>query len=404
MLFAQNSSIRVGVDLDQGGSITFLAPSDHAERNVVNSFDRGRQVQLSFYSGPVPFQPPGAVLSPAWQGLGWNPIQTGDAFGNRSKVLEARSDGHSIYVKCIPMQWPLKNVPGECIFEVWLTLDGDAVRARCRLTNDRSDLTQYPARAQELPAVYVNAPYHHLITYTGDRPFHDDSCTEIHNRLDKENRWATWLATENWAAQLDDQNWGLGVWNPSTARISGGFFSEPGEGGPSDPPTGYIAPNRTEILDHDIAYEFSYTLILGSLDQIRGYVYKHASHRLPSWRFQSSREGWSYENSADSGWPIRGGLSLSARTSPAILVSPEFAIASTSLLQVTVDADTPVTLTWRSGETQFKTATAVPTGGRRQLFEIDPGDGLVTQLKLTVSLGPKPANIHSVLISRQRTG
>ena len=67
---------------------------------------------MSYYAGPVPFTPKGKQPAPQWRGLGWNPIQAGDHFGNASKVLEHRNDGKSIYVKCVPMQWPLDNEPG----------------------------------------------------------------------------------------------------------------------------------------------------------------------------------------------------------------------------------------------------------------------------------------------------
>jgi len=65
-------------------------------------------VQLSFYSGPVPFKPEGVTLSKAWEKLGWNPIQAGDCYHDGSKVIEHRNDGKTIRVKCVPMIWPLK--------------------------------------------------------------------------------------------------------------------------------------------------------------------------------------------------------------------------------------------------------------------------------------------------------
>src|ERR1700678_948641 len=104
----------------RGGSITFLANADG--ENIVNSADLGRQIQMSFYSGPVPYAPDGKQPAKAWEGLGWNPIQTGDYFGHPSRVIDFRQRANSIYVKCIPMHWPLDNVPGECTFEEWIRL------------------------------------------------------------------------------------------------------------------------------------------------------------------------------------------------------------------------------------------------------------------------------------------
>ena len=54
MSFLDNGTIRIGVDLDIGGTITFLARSNGGE-NLINSHDLGRQVQQSYYSGPHPF-------------------------------------------------------------------------------------------------------------------------------------------------------------------------------------------------------------------------------------------------------------------------------------------------------------------------------------------------------------
>ena len=77
------------------------------------------------------------------------------------------------------MQWPLENLPGECFFESSIKIKGNTVKINNRILNHRIDKTQYAARSQELPAVYVNAPYHRLVTYKGDRPFENDAISEI---------------------------------------------------------------------------------------------------------------------------------------------------------------------------------------------------------------------------------
>ena len=146
MSYVDNGTIRVGMNLDIGGAITYVAPSD-AHENIINSHDWGRQIQLSFYSGPTPFVPNGKEPSPTWRFLGWNPIQAGDCYGHGSKVIAHENDGQTMYVKCIPMQWPLNNEPGECTFETWTRLEGSAVWVRSRINNARADTTQYPARS-----------------------------------------------------------------------------------------------------------------------------------------------------------------------------------------------------------------------------------------------------------------
>jgi hypothetical protein len=304
--YLDNGTIRLGVNLDLGGAITYLSLSG-SDENIVNSADWGRQIQMSFYSGPNPFTPNGKKPTEIWAGLGWNPIQSGDCFGNRSKVIDHQNDGKSLYVKCLPMQWPLNNEPGECIFESWITLEGRTAHVRSRIVNHRSDKTQYSGRGQELPAIYTNGPWYRLLSYTGDKPFTGGEMTTRPTQMP----WTGWQGTENWAALLNDAGTGLGVWEPGVYQFIGGFAGEPGKGGPKDGPTGYIAPLHNDILDYNIEYEYSYVLIVGSIDDIRGYVYEHAARPAPpAYRFARDRQHWCYGNATDTGWPIDGELKV----------------------------------------------------------------------------------------------
>jgi hypothetical protein len=313
MSYLDNGAIKIGVNLDIGGAITYLSRSDSAE-NAVNSHDWGRQIQMSFYSGPNPYQPEGTEVNQNWKFLGWNPIQSGDCYGNRSKVIAHTNDGASLYVQCIPMQWPLKNVPGKCTFETWITLEENRAKVRSKINNARADLNQYPARGQELPAVYTNGTYYRLFTYTGAAPYTGGPLRQITKVWDTSKGvqveggpWESWYATENWAALVRADDFGVGIWSPGSYRYTGGFAGKPGQGGPKDGPTGYYAPLRREILDHNIEYAYDYTLILGQLGAIRQFVYDHAAKKnAPFYRFQNDRQGWTLSAAKDAGWPVRG--------------------------------------------------------------------------------------------------
>ncbi len=310
MSYLDNGVIRLGVDLNRGGAITYLARSGSGQ-NLVNSFDCGRQIQMSYYSGPVPFAVAGKQPKPEWKFIGWNPIQVGDAFGNASRLLDESNDSQQIYVKCTPLHWPLDNVPGECTYECWFTLEGPAVHARCRLLNNRPDHTQYPARRQELPAVYTNGPWHRLMTYRGDRPFTGGELARIEKRSGAPDPWSAWTATESWAALVDDNGFGLGIWSSNGCQFAGGFAGKPGKGGPLDDPTGYIAPQPEEIIDWNIEHTYRYDLIVGDLAAIRKHVYDHARRPSPpSYHFEKDRQGWFYVNATDKGWPIVGELNV----------------------------------------------------------------------------------------------
>lgn len=407
MSYLDNGVIRLGVDLNLGGAITYLSPSGK-ELNLINTHDWGRQVQLSFYSGPVPFHPPGTRMSRDWEFIGWNPIQSGDCYGHESRVLKHSNTGKRIYLRCVPMHWPLDNVPGECDCEVWLELSGPAVKARCRLNNHRPDRTQYPARHQELPAVYVNGPFYRLMTYTGDKPFSGDAPARIEKRPGESGPWSQWIGTENWAAQVNDSGWGLGVWNPGAFEFTGGFAGKPGAGGALDNPTGYIAPIRAEILDHDIVYEYSYELIVGTLDEIRNYVRRNRSNaRLPAFRFASDRQGWFYRNATDSGWPVRHNLDIELAQPGAQVISPVFFAKSQNAPKLKFECavtgastngpDPGVRVFWRKlGQAGFtaEQSTLVPLrlGDRLHKYEVNLGGfPAYTGAIIQIRLDPVPA-------------
>jgi hypothetical protein len=325
MSYIENGRIRLGANLDIGGAITHL--STIGGPNMINSHDWGRQIQMSFYSGPVPFVPEGATVSKNWKQLGWNPIQSGDCYGNGSRVIEHRNDGKVLYVRCIPMQWPLKNVPGECEFECWFRLEGNLAHVRSRLTNKRPDKTQYPARTQELPAVYTNGPWYKLVSYQGDRPFTGAEPTVLVDKGDGKGwPWRNFYSPEHWIALLDARDTGLGLYLPGACGFIGGFAGgdqKKGSGGPKSGQTGYMGVTIREILDHNILFTYDYTLIVGSLTDIRNHVNEREKKRtLPRWAFKNDRQHWTCQNTTDDGWPIRGALRVQLGPKNAVLVGP----------------------------------------------------------------------------------
>lgn len=402
MSFIDNGTIKVGVNLALGGAITWVSKSGSAE-NVVNSHDLGRQIQMSYYSGPNPYIAGDKKPVEHWAKLGWNPIQSGDWAMNPSKVLEHKNDGRSIYVSCVPMQWPHDGVPGECTFESWIRLEGSAVRVRCRINNARSDKTLYFARHQEMPAVYVNGPYCRLMTYTNAEPFMGSPLAEIAKGPEVKGPWASWTTTEFWAAQVNKKDWGLGVWQPATSRFIGGFAGRPGSGGPKDGPTGYIAPIRSEFLDHNIGHEYGYALILGTLKEIREWVYLNGKGAaMPAYDFSKDRQGWYYRPEIDAGgWPLKEGLWVKTGEGGASLTGPPGAWRARDVPQLYVRAASKgageATLYWSTLEKPAfgggrSVRFPVKGGGEFQDIQVAlagaPGyGGIITGVRLDPPLG-----------------
>jgi len=338
IVYIENDCIRLGVNLGLGGAVTYLA--EHGKKNLINSYDWGRQVQMSFYSYPVPFMPEGHAMNESWRGIGWNPIQSGDCYGHRSQIVDHRVESNEIYVKCIPMHWPLDNYPGECTFETWYRLNGTRVEVTARLNNARPDTNQYPARGTELPAVYTNGEWYKLVSYVGNAPFTGAPVSEL---CTKENGlgwpWIGYRATEYWTALVDDNGYGLGCYNDASTRCVGGFAGKMGAGGPKDAPTGYICPEILEVLDHNIVYTYNYALIVGTLEHIRAsaaQLYAASPRNFDVYDFSESRSHFTYAGFTDSGWPIRGCLDFAFPAGGA-LRSPCFFRAKGDLRALVLD-------------------------------------------------------------------
>jgi hypothetical protein len=305
MTFLDNGEVRIGMDLGLGGAVTFISSKDHPG-NIINSADLGRQIQMSHYSGPWPFEVGYKKPHPTWVGLGWNPIQTGDCYMNPSKVTEHRNDGKEVYIKCIPMQWPLNNVPGDCIFETWTTLEGSIIHMRYRCTNSRSDKTFYRPCAQELPAVYTISKLSRLMSYTGNKPFTQDSVTHVTNDWRKAWPWTRFVATEGWAALVDDEGWGLGVFKLDGGEFHGGVYGDGRSDDPKHGSTAYVAPIHTENFDHNIVYEHCTEFVVGKLADIRRRFNEMATRTPPGWHFLKDRQHWTVRNATDQGLPMNG--------------------------------------------------------------------------------------------------
>lgn len=408
----ENGAIRVGIDLDLGGSITHLSRLPGGE-NLINSHDLGRQVQQSYYSGPRPFGTP----HPAWADWCWNPIGSGDVYRNPARVLDHRNDGATLYVKTLPMQWALENVPGDCTFETWITLSGPTARVRCRLTNRRTDTTWYPAQDQELPAVYTIGRLHRLVSYTGERPFTGGAIEEFKNAGPP---WTSWMATENWAALVGHDGRGLGVIHPGVFTFIGGFHGTPGQGGPHDDPTGYIAPVRQEILDHDIVYEYEYVLALGTIDEIRAVAGAlRVTDPRPDDRFDRDRRHWVLADAEDAGFPTGGSWRITARGPDPRLLGPPGRWEAETMPKLWLRAGAcrldRLEVRWSGPDGRFDDARKVdvplPPDGASHLLECDLAAspayrGTITRLRIdlvpTGDLGAVELRLESVAYRRDR--
>jgi hypothetical protein len=332
--YIENDRLKVGFDLSIGGAVVYLEDKKYETGNMINSFDWGRQIQLSYYSGPNPFVGPnGEQPAPEWAGLGWNPIQSGDCGGNKSKVLEFKKiDDSTAFVRTRPQLWPHKGVPAECVFECLYRLTANGFELNATIINNRSDKTQFTGRSQETPALYTNAPWYKLVTYLGDKPFENEPTSVLVDQRDGKGwPWVHYYSPERWSALLDENDRGIGVYQPGATRTSGGFAGGDGNKGASlgakDSPTGYIAPIEQTILDWNARYSYRATFIVGSLDEIRATANELAKAdlpKIPSWTFAKDRQNWIYGGTTDAGFPISDSLKINVVAAGCYAASPDY--------------------------------------------------------------------------------
>lgn len=272
-LSADNGMINVKLDLSRGGAINYLSRSGD-NRNLVNIHDEGRYIQQSYYAGKTLDRRNEGQLS-SWSPWTWNPIQVGDYAGNRAKILDYGENEDTLYVKCIPMLWDMNNKPAEAVMEQWTILLGNVFEVHNRLTCFRTDTIygQNILRDQELPAVYPISGLENLYSYIGESPFTNDSLSNPKVVNLSSGFWGRYPnVSEHWMAFSDEHGFGIGVYNPQCTYFLAGMSGNPGHEA-LHASTSYIAPIKKEALNKDSVYDYSYYIIVGTVDEIRAKVY-----------------------------------------------------------------------------------------------------------------------------------
>lgn len=271
-----NSSLKLKVDLLRGGAISYLSKATD-NKNLINIYDRGRYVQQSYYAG-ANINRTSSGQHPSWSPWNWNPIQVGDVYNNSSLVLESQVTTNSIYTKTQPLLWDMNNELAQCHMEMTVTLNGNSAHVTNKLTIFRTDNTWSAIpRHQELPAVYIIGDLNNLYTYKGTNPWTSEPAEKL---VTTGPPWSYWTNSEHWAALLDANNWGVGVYNGLSTYFIGGYSGSAG-GGANSSSTGYMSPLRTETLGKNTVYNYEYDLILGTLSEIRSFAYQKNGSTLP---------------------------------------------------------------------------------------------------------------------------
>ncbi|MDB6138408.1 MAG: hypothetical protein JWO94_1480 [Verrucomicrobiaceae bacterium] len=249
--YLDNGQIRLGVNMDAGGSIGWFSHS-HGAENVLNAFDHGRYVQQSYY---------GDLDGSDWNGKPWryNPVQGGSWKGVPAMVLDKKEESQSLYIKTQPRQWASGLEVKDMVMEEWITLEGGLARLKFRMTY--KGVTAHETRPQELPAMFVMPRYDTLVYCDKGQPaWNHAPLTRRQPAFPNENV----RFSESWAAWVDHRDEGIGIWFPQTDAATTYRVTEAGPGNVS-----YLAPVRHFSLKPGLVFEYEIVLALGTVEQIR---------------------------------------------------------------------------------------------------------------------------------------
>ena len=281
-----NGVVKVAVDKTFGGSIVYASLSK-SDTNMVNIYDKGRQIQQSYYAGKS-LNRQSEEQSSHWSPWSWNPVQAGNFDGDKSIVLnfEPVENGTVFYTKCRPRLWDMNEELAQCHFSQRMQFEKGTDNV-IRVTNtlecfrDKDDIWGPPAaNDQELPAVYPIRNLSKLVIYDGQTPWTNDTLTVVQYGPKDTWIWTRRKPTEPWAACVDPKtNIGLGVYSPAGTGNTWnmgwtGKGKKDSKGTEYSAPTMHFAPIATWKLDRDTKRTYRYWIIIGPLDDIRAKAYQ----------------------------------------------------------------------------------------------------------------------------------
>ena len=247
-----DGTLRLGIHESAGAAVGWLSASGSAE-NALNTFDVGRYVQQSYY---------GDTDGSDWNGRPWryNPVQGGSWKNEPSLLLESRLEAGRHYARVRPRHWATGELLEEVELEQWTELRDGAAHLRLRMTY-RGAAAHKP-RHQEMPAVFVAARFDTLVFCPEGSPAWQGAPLR---RLQPgfPNEYAQ--TVEPWAAWVDGQGRGVGLFFPGTRELTCYRVRE----GHPRVDCSYFAPIQTWALAPGKVVEYKVALALGRVEEIR---------------------------------------------------------------------------------------------------------------------------------------
>lgn len=259
--YIDNGEVRLGIDMNGGGSVFYYAESSTG-RNLLNHADKGRYMQQSYYGDPD---------GSTWNGgpWVWNPVQGGGTDNTPATVLAYELTENSIWVRSRPKLWATSVDEPYVVMEEEISLDGKVATAKYRFkyTGEHN----HGLRAQELPAFFCDLALRNLVSYDGDNPWSGAATYSVQPKwLNLGEGNDTYYTTENWAAYVDNNQWGIGLYFPGTEeRIKLTCYGHQGPSGPTGGGCSYFAPEKFLEIVSGFDYRYNVHMTIGNVTDIR---------------------------------------------------------------------------------------------------------------------------------------
>ena len=287
LLTLENDLYSVGVDLAQGGAIShimsnlfgtaenhdagkiaFFKESSGKERsNLVNIFDKGRLIQQSYYGIDRSPYPVGSFFGNVWR---FNPVQSGDKYGNGSKIVWYEKLENRIYVKVRPLDWGKSGFLTDTYMENVYSFEDGCIKVENRFVDfSMFDHSVSGEAAQERPAFYPIAPLDRFIVFSDggetcypDLKFWGEPDTDLSQRI---------AVPEGMSAWVNAEGFGLGLFTPaSRIHLAGRYKAgEPYRCAAAlSDPVSYSAAIETVTLQSLKPYGYIYYIAAGKSEEI----------------------------------------------------------------------------------------------------------------------------------------
>ena len=252
LIWLKNEKLKIGLSPSSGGAIAWISAVG-ANRSLINSFDRGRLVQQSWYG-----KEDGSLWNKTpWR---WNPVQGGDWRGKSAIILEQKHEPTTSWVKSQPLHWATGELLSECTMEQTVTLKDEMLHVRFRFQYAGEET--HTAQHQELPAFFVDSHLATLVFYDGDAPWTGAAVKRTQPEFPNEYK----KITEHWAAYVGADDHGIGCYVPVANDLTcyrfGKDMDSPGS-------CSYFAPIKTLAIVPGFQWEYYVWITLGSANEIR---------------------------------------------------------------------------------------------------------------------------------------